>query len=531
MRFATLFFISVMTISLLPTASAQSPEDSSLSGTRWQLVAFGDTAIEFGTVTLEFVNETDVNGSGGCNSYGGTYETDGDAIAFSEIISTLIACEDAAIMEQEQSYFDALELAERFELDENELTIFYGDGQQLRFEQLSPLFGTRWILQSYGMPDQDMPIVPGSSVTLEFQLGGQAAGRGGCNSYGTTYEAIEDALSFGAVVATDVACVDSGIMEQEIMFFEALQSATRFEMAEEQLIILLGEDSRLIFVPASELVGSSWQLASFSNPSEKIPVIADSTVTLEFQLDDQAGGSGGCNRYGTTYSVMDDALTFGEIETTEMGCGEEGIMEQEQMFYNALRSSSRFEINGDHLTIWYGEESRLNFTQSGVVSSPQLGSESETLPDTRTSSSESDIVPQLFENPDSPVSLLASYYNAINRGEYERAYSYWETPQETLEAFTGGFADTASVQVLVEPPTHYEGAAGSVYVSIPTVLIAQHNDSSKHMFAGCFVARKSNLSPPDVPEEPIWYLYSADISEVANDADIPTLLQGGCLGE
>jgi hypothetical protein len=135
---------------------------------------------------------------------------------------------------------------------------------------------------------------------------------------------------------------------------------------------------------------------------------------------------------------------------------------------------------------------------------------------------------QDYENLTSPVDLLASYYNAVNRQEYERAYGYWQAPPNDYEAFAAGYADTASVQLIVQPPTRIEGAAGSVYVEIPTVLIAQHNDGSTHTFAGCIVTRKSNLHPPHIPEEDVWHLYQAHIAEVENNSSIPTLLAQGC---
>jgi hypothetical protein len=137
-------------------------------------------------------------------------------------------------------------------------------------------------------------------------------------------------------------------------------------------------------------------------------------------------------------------------------------------------------------------------------------------------------VAQEYENLTSPVDLLASYYNAVNRQEYERAYSYWQEPPNDYDSFAAGYADTAGVQLIVQPPTRIEGAAGSVYVEIPTVLIAQHNDGSTHTFAGCIVTRKSNLHPPDIPEEDVWHLYQALISEVANSSSIPALLAQGC---
>jgi hypothetical protein len=129
----------------------------------------------------------------------------------------------------------------------------------------------------------------------------------------------------------------------------------------------------------------------------------------------------------------------------------------------------------------------------------------------------------VYDNQSSAVDLLASYYDAVNRQDYPRAYGYWETPPSDYAGFVQGYAETASVQLIVEPPTRMEGAAGSVYVSIPTVLIATHHDGSKHTFAGCYVARTSNIDPPDGN----WRLYQATIRPAAAEA-IPMELGRAC---
>jgi hypothetical protein len=134
-----------------------------------------------------------------------------------------------------------------------------------------------------------------------------------------------------------------------------------------------------------------------------------------------------------------------------------------------------------------------------------------------------------YENLTSPVDLVASYYNAINRHEYLRAYGYWETAPNPYNEFVQGFADTISVQVIIQPPTRIGAAAGSRYVEIPTVLIADHQAGTQHSFAGCFVTRISNLRPPAIPEEDVWHLYNADIAEVSDEtATIPALLTEAC---
>jgi len=130
-----------------------------------------------------------------------------------------------------------------------------------------------------------------------------------------------------------------------------------------------------------------------------------------------------------------------------------------------------------------------------------------------------------YENRDSPASLLASYVNAINRGEYERAWGYWDNPPNpSLDDFRDGFADTASVQLALHPPTWYDGAAGSRYAPVPTMLLATHTDSSQHNFVGCYVARASYVEGA----APGWWLFDAALSPTPGNSDDAALLINAC---
>jgi len=132
-----------------------------------------------------------------------------------------------------------------------------------------------------------------------------------------------------------------------------------------------------------------------------------------------------------------------------------------------------------------------------------------------------------YDEQADPVDLLASYINAINRGEYLRAWEYWENPPNpTYQDFVDGFADTASVFLAVRPPTHYEGAAGSVYATVPALLRATHVDASQHAFVGCYVARRPNVGDPGAGEQ--WSLYSADVSLAPGNSTDALLLDGAC---
>jgi putative lipoprotein len=110
-----------------------------LAGTQWMLVSIEQAGQEIPVVegipaTLEFQPGGEVIGEGGCNSFGGQYQVAGSSVIFSDITSTLIACEDQALMDQETQYFFALETASSFELSGDTLIItFNGGGDTLTF--------------------------------------------------------------------------------------------------------------------------------------------------------------------------------------------------------------------------------------------------------------------------------------------------------------------------------------------------------------------------------------------------------------
>jgi hypothetical protein len=132
-----------------------------------------------------------------------------------------------------------------------------------------------------------------------------------------------------------------------------------------------------------------------------------------------------------------------------------------------------------------------------------------------------------YDDQSGAVPVLASYVNAINLGDYERAWDYWETPpEESFGAFVEGFADTASVMLAVRPPTRFEGAAGSTYVAIPTLLSARHDDGSRHNFVACYVGRRPNLGGPGV--ERVWSLYDATVEPAPGNASDARLLDDAC---
>jgi hypothetical protein len=124
--------------------------------------------------------------------------------------------------------------------------------------------------------------------------------------------------------------------------------------------------------------------------------------------------------------------------------------------------------------------------------------------------------PEEFLIQTDPVSLVGAYYNAISRGDYTRAYSYWETPPngQTEAQFAAGFADTLNARAIVRLPIFSDAGAGNIFASIPTLVVANRRDGSSAFFAGCLTVHKTNVPVGDAPEpDPNWYLREGDLRQ------------------
>ena len=111
-----------------------------------------------------------------------------------------------------------------------------------------------------------------------------------------------------------------------------------------------------------DLSGTQWRLTSFGEPGSETPVVEETEVTLRFEEEGQAGGSGGCNSFGAQYQISNGEIAFTEIVATEMACPGEGVMEQEMAYFQALRNAETFELTNGELRIWYNDgQGVLNF--------------------------------------------------------------------------------------------------------------------------------------------------------------------------
>jgi len=117
---------------------------------------------------------------------------------------------------------------------------------------------------------------------------------------------------------------------------------------------------------------------------------------------------------------------------------------------------------------------------------------------------------------DGAADIVRAYYRAINERRYEDAYRLWVSEGaasgKSLEVFRSGFANTASVEVVLGTPGSIGAAAGSRYIEIPVQIHAVTAEGGQQAFVGAYTLRRSVVDGA-TPEQRAWRIYSAKIRQ------------------
>lgn len=346
-----------------------------LEGVTWQLIAYvpegGPLVMASAEATIS-LQDGEAGGNAGCNNYFAPYVLDGDQLSFGQAGSTMMACEDN-VMAQEQAFLADLTTVASYQIVGDQLQLFNAEGEPVLVFVLqapTPLTGTLWqatmINNGQGAV---VSVVGGTEVTATFQDDGVVSGTAGCNSYSGSYTVDGDQISFGPAAMTAMMCVEpEGVMEQEAAFAAALESAATYAIQGDQLELRTADGALAVsFVaagpaaaapeeqpaePALSLEGPTWQLTSYvDSAGEWTAAAVEATITFE---GGQASGNASCNRYFATYTVDGNQLTIGLGGSTMMACPEPA-MSQEQAFLSNLAEVATYAVVGTQLQLFDGE--------------------------------------------------------------------------------------------------------------------------------------------------------------------------------
>jgi len=247
----------VMMIASFALAACQPMAPNSLEDTSWVLEElYGKPALSISTVTLNLNGDT-ITGNDGCNHYGGSYTSTGDAFSIGEdLMGTLMACEET-IMTQASDYTSALRKASKYSISDNRLHLLDENGNSLAIfkGQSQELAGTSWLATFVNTESSD-GVVTSSSIqaaqqTLSFATDGKISGNAGCNDYFANYEAKGKDLSISTIGSTKMFCGD-GLMAEESAFLAALEKANTYRITGGSLQIFASDGNTLISFSQTE---------------------------------------------------------------------------------------------------------------------------------------------------------------------------------------------------------------------------------------------------------------------------------------
>lgn len=104
--------------------------------------------------------------------------------------------------------------------------------------------------------------------------------------------------------------------------------------------------------PASLLRGE-WLVEEIGG----MTVVGGSRPTVSFEPDGQANGNGSCNRFFGRYALTGEGLTISGLGLSRMAC-EQPLMEQENIFVQALGAVRRFDIDSEQRLVLHSGDGR-----------------------------------------------------------------------------------------------------------------------------------------------------------------------------
>lgn len=306
-----------------------------------------------------------ISGNSGCNQFGGSYQITDNSLSVSELFTTMMACEESA-MDVETAYIQALSTSQTFAITGMNLVVSSEQGVLTFSASRTPLTGALWVLTALGDIEQPETPVTGSRFTAQFTRNplaptGVVSGTTGCNEYAAVYTSNLTEIKINLPVASQNQTCVPGLVDQEQLFYLALNSATEFRIIGDILVIPYDDGRQALvfeatqvglarFQPLANLNGTSWHLWTINDQ----PVIPGSTITAAFSLNEdglsgEINGSAGCNLYQATFGL--DLGVQTTLNSQQNCANPAGLMDQETVYLQSLSRTYGFWLTGDQLIL------------------------------------------------------------------------------------------------------------------------------------------------------------------------------------
>jgi heat shock protein HslJ len=199
-------------------------------------------------------------------------------------------------------------------------------------------------------------LVKGSQIRVSFTKD-EVRVHAGCNHLMGTARLDGEKLIVTGLGSTEMAC-DKDLMAQDEWLGRFLTAKPAWRLDGDTLV-LTSENTEIRMVdekvakPDKPLQGTKWVLDTIIDDTVASSVPAGVTAWITFGKDGVAGGSTGCNSFGSAgdnYQADTETITFGDLVMTKRMCGE-AAASVEQAVRDVLRGKVDYTIDGDVLTL------------------------------------------------------------------------------------------------------------------------------------------------------------------------------------
>ena len=144
------------------------------------------------------------------------------------------------------------------------------------------------------------------------------------------------------------------------------------------------------------------------------------------------------------------------------------------------------------------------------------------LPDDRTPVAEGKIDPK---GPQGAAQRLQNYAALLEEGKYGDAFALWgdggKSSGMSKQAFIDSFAKYSEVHALVGGPQNPEGAAGSIYVTVPLQLYGRLKSGGTFNMVGPVTMRRVNDVPGATPAQLRWHITDSKLKPAGKVKEVP----------
>jgi heat shock protein HslJ len=227
------------------SGKSNADDSKSLENTLWkatEITGVQSVSTAAGASSTAKFADGKISGSGGVNSYSGTYTTGpGNAIQIGQPASTMMAGPDN-LMAQETAYFAALQKAATYQVDSKNLTLLDKDGKTLvKFEAVAQvsLTSTQWTATAYNNGKGALQSLAADTViTAEFATNGTMQGNATINTYNTTYTAGADGkMTISDKIAVTQMAGPEESMAQESAYLAAIPKTATYAIEGDTLTL------------------------------------------------------------------------------------------------------------------------------------------------------------------------------------------------------------------------------------------------------------------------------------------------------